>query len=76
MNPLLHASPNKLVLKNLLNLPTLLPDVLSDVEELEIEELRRAQLNESNLPPVLVGGNDDDGREVDCASCWLMVKLK
>ena len=34
-------------------------------------------LFDSNLPPVLVGGNDnDDGRELDCVSWWLMVKPK
>ena len=52
-------------------------NVLNDVEEQEFEDQVRALLVLSNLLPVLVGGNDnDDGRELDCVSWWLMVKPK
>ena len=69
INPLLVASPVKLIHKHLLNLPTLVPDVLNDVEEQVYEDQVRALLLSSSLPPVLVGANDNDaGREVDRVS--------
>ena len=55
----------------------MVPNILNDAEEQEFEEQVRVLLVNSNLPPVLVGGNDnDDGREVDCVSWWLMVRPK
>ena len=77
IKPLLAASPKKLILKCLLNLPTLVQNALNDLEEQDFEDQVRALLVDSNLPAVLVGGNNNDnGREVDCVSWWLMVKPK
>lgn len=58
INPLLVASHLKLIHQHLLNLPTLVPDILNDVEEQEYEDQVRALLVSSILPAVLVGAND------------------
>ena len=72
-NPLLVTSPNKIVLKCLLSLPNLVLNVLNDAEEQEFEDQVRDLLVPPDLLPVLVSGNDnDDEREVDCVSRWLM----
>ena len=77
INPLLVASFNRLVLKRLLNLPTLVLHVLNDVEEQEFKKEVTDLLLSSNLTPVLAGSNnDDDGGQVDCLSWRFMVKSK
>ena len=76
-NPLLVTSPNKIVLKCLLSLPNLVLNVLNDVQEQEFEGYVRDLLVPPDLLPVLVTGNgNDDEREVDYVSRWLMVKPK
>lgn len=50
---------------------------MNNADEQEFEEQRRNLLVSSSLPPVLVGGNDnDDVRGVDFVSWSLMVKTK
>ena len=62
IDPLLVCSPNKLVLKRLLSLPTLVPTVLEDEEENTFQEEVHALWMDGNLPSPL---NDEDN-EVDC----------
>ena len=52
-------------------------NIPNDVEEQEFEDQVRDLLVPPDLLLVLVSGNDnDDEREVDCVSRWLMVKPK
>ena len=66
IDPLLVCSPNKLVLKRLLSLPTLVPTVLEDEEENTFQKEVHALCVDGNLPSIL---NDEDN-EVDCLEWW------
>ena len=62
IDPLLVHCPNKLVLKRLLSLPTLVPIVLEDDEENTFQKEVHALCVDGNLPSPL---NDEDN-EIDC----------
>ena len=62
IDPLLVRCPNKLVLKRLLSLPTLVPIVLEDDEENTFQKEVHALCVDGNLPSPL---NDEDN-EIDC----------
>ena len=66
IDPLLVCSPNKLVLKRLLSLPTLVPTVLEDEEENTFQKEVHALCVDRNFPSPV---NDEDN-EVDCLEWW------
>ena len=66
IDPILVCSPNKLVLKRLLSLPTLVPTVLEDEEENTFQKEVHALCVKRNFPSPL---NDEDN-EVDCLEWW------
>ena len=64
IDPLLVCSPNKLMLKHLLSLPTLVPTVLEDEEENTFQ--KHALCTDGNLPCPL----SDENNKVDCLEWW------
>ena len=66
IDPLLVCSSNKIVLKRLVSLPTLVPTVLEDEEENKFQKEVHAVCMDGNRPITL---NDEDN-EVDCLEWW------
>ena len=64
IDPLLVCSPNKLMLKHLLSLPTLVPTVLEDEKENTFQ--KHALCTDGNLPCPL----SDENNKVDCLEWW------
>ena len=73
IDPVIVTSPNELVLKRLLSLPSLVPSLLNDDDEEPYEKEVRAVMVDSNLPSAncMLNGKQ---QEVECLKWWKLVK--